>query len=92
MSATEEEVKKVEEIISRIAEKEKIDHASARKAAHKYVCRGKCNWYETKSEQAGFKMQDLTPSQAKSVEEAINEVVPDLSLKQASRLIHRVIC
>ncbi|KPJ63011.1 MAG: hypothetical protein AMS15_02050 [Planctomycetes bacterium DG_23] len=92
MQATEDEVKKVEEIIAKIAQKKKTDYVSAKRMAHKYVCRGKCNWYKTKSKQAGFKMQDVTPSQAKSVEEAIKEVVSDLSLKQASRLIHRVIC
>ncbi|MFQ6095586.1 MAG: hypothetical protein ACE5NN_05535 [Candidatus Bathyarchaeia archaeon] len=47
-------------IISHVCGKESVSRSEARRIVHKYVCEGKCNWYQTKSRKVGVHRLSLT--------------------------------
>lgn len=87
-----EQRKKVERVISQVSEKEGIGWWEARELIHKCVCGGKCEWYKTKSEEAGFDRLSVTVEQRKRVEEIIGRVMKGLTMKEARAQIHEFIC
>jgi len=82
---------KVEKIIDQIEEKRKIDRASARTLLHKFVCRGKCNWFRDRKPPERFEL-DLTEQQRREIEEIVSQIMKDLSEDMARREIHAVLC
>jgi len=84
--------KKVETMISRVLKRESVSLSEARSMVHKYVCKGKCDWYQTKSKKAGFERSDLPAEQTTIIEETVMEVMKDLSAEEANWQIHDVLC
>lgn len=70
-----EQWKKVERVISQVSEEEGIGWYEARTLIHKCVCGGKCEWYKTKSKEAGFDRLSVTMNQRKRVEKVIGRVM-----------------
>ena len=83
---------KIEKIIHRIAKKENIDRASARTQLHKFVCRGKCDWYKTKSKEAGFDRHDLTEQQIENIEEIVSQVMEGVTKDEVVIQRNKVLC
>ena len=87
-----QEKKKVEKIVSQVSEEENINWSEARTLIHKCICGGKCEWYRTRSTEAGFDRQSITKEQRKNVEETVNRVMKGVTVKKAKALIHEYIC
>lgn len=92
MKATEQEKRKVEEILHHVSEALELDREEARKLLHRYVCGGKCDWYETRRDPADFQMGDLSDQQMTIVREAISDILADPSPERAWYVIHGVLC
>jgi len=92
MNATKQEKHQVEEILHRVSAALELDGEEARKLLHRYVCAGKCNWYETRRDPADFQMGGLSDQQMTIVREAISGILPDSSPEQAWYVIHGVLC
>jgi hypothetical protein len=92
LNMSDEQKRKVDKIVDLTAEREKVSWAKARTMVHKYVCEGKCNWYRTKSEEAGFSRLDLSKKQKRQLEKTVKEVMGDLTTEQAKVRIHEVLC
>ena len=90
MRSTSQE--KVEEIILKISEKYGTNRDPARKMLHKFVCMGKCNWYKTRSSQAGFDRLDLTEQQRRDIGKIISKFMKRISPDEAAYEIHSVLC
>ena len=90
MRSTSQE--KVEEIILKISEKYGTSRDSVRKMLHKFVCMGKCNWYKTRSNQAGFNRLDLTEQERKDIGKIISGIMKRISPDEAAYEIHCVLC
>ena len=88
----EQEAEVVQKVIGIVGEKIEAERSAARKVVHKYVCGGKCSWYASKAEEAGFDRSDLTPEERGAVTEAIRGELSELEEGEARRLIHRVLC
>ena len=84
--------KKVEEIILKISEKYGNSRDLARKMLHKFVCMGKCNWYKTRSNQAGFNRLGLTEQERKDIGKIISGIMKRISSNEAAYEIHCVLC
>ena len=83
---------RVDAIIIRISENEKVSLSDARTMLHKYVCGGKCEWYKTKSREAGFDRMDLTRKQRKLIENIIKGIMKDSEIDDAKWRIHNILC
>ena len=59
---------------------------------HKCICGGKCEWCETKSEEAGFDRLSITMEQRNRVEEIIGKVMKGVEMKEARAQIPEFIC
>lgn len=92
MEATEQEKKQVAQIISRVADIQGLDRQGARTVLHRYVCGGKCDWYRTKSEAAGFRKGGLTEEENAALERVFSEVLPGASDDQVGYVVHGVLC
>lgn len=92
MTESEEKRSKVEMIIGHVSEREGVSWSEARTMIHKYVCEGKCGWYQTKSRKVGFDRLDLTGEQKKLIEETVKEVMKDLTVEETKWQIHEIIC
>lgn len=82
----------VEEIIARIAKEHGISHREARTQLHKLVCRGRCEWYRTKSDQAGFDRASLAQVQGKRIRQIAGHVLRGLTEDEIRAQIHDVLC
>ncbi|RJS84559.1 hypothetical protein CW702_02310 [Candidatus Bathyarchaeota archaeon] len=82
----------VNRIIKAISLKKGLSRWEARTALHKYICEGKCEWYKTRSADAGFDRHSLKEDTRVVIEEAIKEYMPNVNLKDAKRRIHRILC
>lgn len=87
-----EQRKNIERVISQVSEEEGINRWEARTLIHKCICGGKCEWYKTSSEKAGFDRLSITIQQKKRVEEKIGRVMKDVKMKEARAQIHEFIC
>jgi hypothetical protein len=87
-----EERKKIERVISQVSEEEGIYRWQARTLVHKCICGGKCGWYRTQSEKAGFDRTSATTKQRKHVEEIISKIMKGVTIKEAKVQIHEFIC
>lgn len=83
---------KVEKIINGIAEEEKVDISSARTQLHKFVCKGKCNWYITRKPPERFDRSDLTKQQMQNIWKIVSRVMEGMTEDAARREIHAVLC
>ena len=92
MSGLESERKRVNRIIARVSEAEKIGWSEARRILHKYVCEGRCDWYRTKSREAGFDRRDLTEKQRGLIESVVKQVMGDVEIEEAKWRIHSILC
>ncbi len=92
MEATEQEKSQVQAVISRVARDQGLDEQEARKLLHRYICGGKCDWYQTKSKAAGFRKGGLTAHEQATLEGAITEVLPGASDEQVWYVVHGVLC
>jgi len=82
----------VDEIISRISESAGVGWVEARRMLHKYVCEGKCDWYRSKSREAGFDRLDLTDDQRGMIEGIVRRVMADSGIEYAKWRIHNILC
>ena len=82
---------KAEKIMERIMERWRIDRASARALLHKFVCQGKCNWFEARKPPERFEL-DLTEQQREEIEEIVSRIMKGVSKDKARREIHTVLC
>ena len=83
---------RVEQIIAEIGKAQGISREDARTQLHKFVCRGTCEWYKTKSNAAGFDRSSLAEEQRKSVAQIVAEVMEGSTQKDARAEIHAVLC
>ena len=90
MESTQDE--QVERIIRQIAEEQGIARDDGRAQLHKFVCGGGCNWYKTKSKQAGFDRLSLTDEQTESIRGIVQQVMEELTADEARAAIHSVLC
>lgn len=89
---SQEQRKKVEKVISEVSEKEGIGWWEAKTLIHKCICGGKCGWYKTISQEAGFDRLSITLEQRNRVEETINRIMKDITMEKAKTFIHEFIC
>ncbi len=87
-----EQRKNIERVISQVSEEEGISWWKAKELIHKCVCGGKCEWYKTKSEEAGFDRFSVTVKQRKHVGAIIGRIMKGLTMKEARAQIHEFIC
>ena len=87
-----EDRKKVEALISRLSEVEGVSWSEARRSLHKYVCEGRCEWYRTKSREAGFDRLDLKDEERRLIGEIIREVMGEADMEELKWRIHRILC
>lgn len=92
MEATEQENRQVEEIMSRVCQARGLDRDAARKLLHRYVCGGKCEWYQTKSKAAGFRKGGLSEEERATMQSAMREVLGEVTEEEVWRVIHGVLC
>ncbi len=92
MEPTEQEKRDVAEILSRIESALALDQQAARTLLHRFVCRGKCEWYRTKSKQAGFCKGGLTEEQNAAIAKAIAAVLPGFRPEHVWYVVHGVLC
>ncbi len=90
--ATEQEKSQVEEIMAWVAEAQALEKETARKLLHRYICGGQCDWYQTKSEAAGFSKGGLTEAEKATVQSAVSEVLPGASEEEVWYVVHGVLC
>ena len=83
---------KVDMIINDVSEKEGVNRSEGRTMVHNYVCGGKCGWYKTDSRTAGFSRYDLSEKQKKLIEEAVKQIMKDLTVEEAKWQIHKILC
>jgi hypothetical protein len=82
---------KIERIIGRIMEQDDLDRTAARTQLHKYVCGGRCHWFQSRTPPERFE-RDLTPVQRAQIDEIVADILPGLSEDEARREIHAVLC
>jgi len=92
MSELESERSRVNKIITRISEVERVGWSEARRMLHKYVCEGKCSWYRAKSREAGFDRMDLTEKQRGLIESLVKQIMRDVEIEEAKWRIHSILC
>jgi DNA-binding MarR family transcriptional regulator len=89
---------KVEKIINQIAEQENLDGATAKTQLHKFVCQGKCHWYQSRKpprkrdRPERFDRLDLTEQQQENIWNIVSQVMKGTTKGEARKEIHRVIC
>ena len=83
---------KVEKIINQIAEEENLDAAAAKTQIHKFVCQGKCNWYQSRKPPERFDRLDLTEQQKENIWKIVSQVMKGTTKDEARKEIHGVIC
>jgi DNA-binding MarR family transcriptional regulator len=83
---------KVEKIINQIAEQENLNKASAKTQLHKFVCQGKCHWYQSRKPPERFDRLDLTEQQQEKIWNIVSQVMKGTTKDEARKEIHRVIC
>lgn len=84
--------RQVDQIIRQTAKEQGISRGAARGQLHKFVCGGGCDWYKTKSKQAGFDRLSLTDEQTKSIHRIVEQVMKGLTEEEARTEIHKVLC
>jgi hypothetical protein len=89
---TNEQTRKIQKLINQVSKEQGIDKWEARTLIHKCICGGKCNWYKTRGQEAGFDRSSVTTSQRRHVEETISEIMKTLSISEAKAQIHEFIC
>ena len=57
MGLTSEEKEKVEKIIIQVKDEQNVSWYEARMWLHKFVCKGRCDWYEKSVNWRGLKDQ-----------------------------------
>ena len=92
MSITSEEKEKVEKIISQVKEEQNVSWCEARTWVHKFVCKGRCDWYKESSQLAGFDRSNLTQKQESTVEKAIETFMKDMTNEKTRVIIHKYLC
>ena len=83
---------RVDEIIARIAKQHGISRGEARTQLHKSVCQGRCEWYRTKSDQAGFDRSSLAEEQRERIRQITGHVLRGLTKDEIWAEIHGVLC
>ena len=92
MSLTSKEKEKVEKIINQVKDEQKVSWYEARTWVHKFVCKGRCDWYEKSSQLAGFERSSLTQKQKSAVKKAIETFMKDMTNEKARAIIHEYLC
>ena len=92
MGLTVEEKEKVEKLISQVKEEQNISWYEARTWLHKFVCKGRCDWYKESSQLAGFERSSLTQKQKSAVKKAIETFMKDMTNEKARAIIHEYLC
>jgi len=92
MNELEDDRSKVEMMITYISENENVSRSEARRMLHKYVCEGACDWYRTRSRDAGFDRLDLTEKQRRVVEDIVKQIMGNVEIDEAKWRIHNVLC
>ena len=82
----------VDQIIRQIMDEQGISQEAGRAQLHKFVCGGGCDWYKTKSKQAGFDRLSLPEEQRKSIQRIVEQVMKGLTEEEARAEIHKVLC
>jgi hypothetical protein len=89
---TKEQTRKIQKLINQVSQDQGIDKWETRTLIHKCICGGKCNWYKTRSREAGFDRSSVTASQRRHVEGIISEIMKGLSISEAKAQIHEFLC
>ena len=92
MGLTSEEKEKVEKIINQVKEEQNVSWYEARTWVHKFVCKGRCDWYKESSQLAGFERSSLTQKQKSAVKKAIETFMKDMTNEKARAIIHEYLC
>ena len=92
MGLTLEETEKVEKIISKVKEEQNVNWHEARTWLHKFVCKGRCDWYKKSSQLAGFERSSLTQKQESTIEKVIETFMKDVTNERARAIIHEYLC
>jgi len=92
MSLTSKEKEKVEKIIIQVKEEQNVSWYEARTWLHKFVCKGRCDWYEKSSQLAGFERSSLTQNQKSAVKKAIETFMKDMTNEKTRAIIHKYLC
>jgi len=92
MGLTLEEKGKVEKIISQVKKEQNVSWYEARTWVHKFVCRGRCDWYKESSQLAGFERLSLTQRQKGTIERATKTFMKDVTSEKARAIIHEYLC
>ena len=92
MSLTSEEKAKVEKIINQVKDEQNVRWYEARMWVHKFVCKGRCDWYKESSQLAGFERSSLTQKQKNTIKRAIETFMKDVTNKKARAIIHEYLC
>jgi len=90
MTTSGEQRRAVDKIINLVSEKTGLRRSEARTKLHKYVCGGKCNWYKTKSKEAGFDRLHLPEKD--TIEKIVKTVMKRLPIEEAKWQIHEILC
>jgi len=92
MGLTLEEKGKVEKIISQVKDEQNVSWYEARTWVHKFVCKGRCDWYKESSHLAGFDKSSLTQRQKSTIERAIETFMENVTSEKARAIIHEYLC
>ena len=92
MSLTSEEKEKVEKIINQVKDEQNVSWYEARMWVHKFVCKGRCDWYKESSQLAGFERSSLTQKQKNAVKKAIETFMKDETNEKTRAIIHEYLC
>ncbi|MEA2090645.1 MAG: hypothetical protein U9O89_07835 [Thermoproteota archaeon] len=92
MELTLKDRENVEKIINEVKEKENVSWYEARTQLHKFVCRGRCDWYKKNSVKAGFQKSSLTQKQKNIIETAVERFMKDRNKEKTRTLIHEYLC
>jgi len=82
----------VEEVLLLLSKRLGISKEGARRLLHRYICKGKCNWYKKEAKSTGFADVIITDEQVRVIEEILDRTMGSLSHEDRFKRIHKYIC
>lgn len=92
MRLSNEETRRIENLINLIMNKGNISEDEAVNMLYKFVCRGSCDWHVKSSQKVGFDRLSLTNEQRILIEKSIDQIMKGLAIGEARIQIHGCIC
>jgi len=90
MSESKDWKSKVDQVMTEISNREKVNRATTRRLLHRYVCEGKCQWYRSYGDSTGFDSLKIT-QRVREIEKVIEKIF-EIPLGEARTPIHQVLC